>query len=57
MPPLDSDVADLAPADPVLTAYDEQHAVTYMRILDADAAGADWREGARIVLRKTGCRS
>ena len=47
MPP---DVADLAPSDPVLTAYDQEHAVTYMRLLDADAEGADWHEVARIVL-------
>ena len=47
MPP---DVADLAPSDPVLTAYDQEHAVTYMRLLDADAEGADWREVVRIVL-------
>jgi hypothetical protein len=50
MPPLDPDVADLAPSDPALTHYDQQHAVTYMRLLDADAEGADWREVARIVL-------
>jgi hypothetical protein len=50
MPPLDPDVADLAPFDLALTAYDERHAFTYMRLLDADAKGADWREVARIVL-------
>jgi hypothetical protein len=50
MPPLNPDVADLVPSDPALTAYDEQHAVTYLRILDADAEGADWREVARIVV-------
>ena len=49
-PPLDPDVADLAPSEPVLTAYDEQHFVTYLRLLDADADGAHWREVARIVL-------
>ena len=49
-PPLDPDDADLAPAGPALTVYDEEHAVTYMRLLDADAEGADWREVARIVL-------
>jgi len=49
-PPLDPDVADLAPAGPALAIYDEEHAVTYMRLLDADAEGADWREVARIVL-------
>ncbi len=47
-PPLDPNVADLAPSEPVLTAYDEQHMVTYLRLFDAD--GADWREVARIVL-------
>jgi len=48
--PLDPDVADLAPAGPALAVYDEEHAVTYMRLLDADTEGADWREVARIVL-------
>ena len=47
-PPLDPDVADLAPDDPVLTAYDEQHVVTYLRLLDADADHADWREVAEL---------
>jgi len=50
MPPLNPEVADLAPSDQALTAYDQQHAVTYMRLLDTDAEGADWREVARIVL-------
>jgi hypothetical protein len=49
-PPLDPPVADSAPTDTVLTAYDEQHVVTYMRLLDAEAESADWREVARIVL-------
>jgi hypothetical protein len=49
-PPLDPDVADSAPTDPVLTAYDEEHIVTYLRLLDAAAENADWREVARIVL-------
>ena len=49
-PPLDPDVNDTAPTDAALTAYDEQHIVTYLRLLDADAAKADWREVARIVL-------
>jgi hypothetical protein len=49
-PPLDPDVSDTAPSDPVLTAYDEEHLITYLRPLDADAEGADWREVARIVL-------
>jgi hypothetical protein len=50
MPPLDPDDADLAPTGPALTAYDEEHAVTYIRMLDADQEGADWREVSRIVL-------
>lgn len=27
-----------------------QHAITYLRLLDAHIAGADWREAARIIL-------
>ncbi|WP_249156070.1 DUF2285 domain-containing protein [Bradyrhizobium japonicum] len=49
-PPLDPDVADVAPNEPALTAYDEQHVVTYMRLLQAEGEGADWREVARVVL-------
>jgi hypothetical protein len=49
-PPLDPDVIDIAPADTTLTSYDQEHLVTYLRLLDADAEGADWREVARIVL-------
>ena len=49
-PPLDPDVADLAPSGPVLTSYDEEHVVTYIRLLQAEGEGADWREVARIVL-------
>jgi T6SS, Transcription factor, DNA binding domain len=49
-PPLDPNVADLAPADPAVTAYDEEHIITYLRLLDADAEDADWRDVSRIVL-------
>jgi hypothetical protein len=49
-PPLDLDVANTAPADTVLTRYDEEHIITYLRLLDADAEVADWREVTRIVL-------
>jgi hypothetical protein len=49
-PPLDPPVADRAPDADTLTAYDEEHLITYLRLLDADAAGADWTEAARIVL-------
>jgi hypothetical protein len=50
-PPLDPPVADMAPTDCVLTGYDEQHIVTYLRLLDAEKDGADWREIAKLVLR------
>ena len=49
-PTLDPDVADSAPNELTLTAYDEQHVVTYVRLLQAEGEGADWREVARIVL-------
>jgi hypothetical protein len=49
-PPLDPDVADIAPTEPALTPYDHEHAITYLRMLDADAEGADWREVSLIVL-------
>jgi len=43
-------IAAEAPSSPVLTGYDEAHAVTYLRLLDAAAEDADWHEVARIVL-------
>ena len=49
-PPLDPNVADVAPNESAVTTYDEQHVVTYMRLLQADSEGADWREVARVVL-------
>ncbi|KGT74622.1 hypothetical protein MA20_37970 [Bradyrhizobium japonicum] len=49
--PLDPDVADSAPDGATLTSYDEQHVITYLRLLQAEGEGADWREVARIVLR------
>ena len=35
-----------------VTAYDEAHFVTYLRLLDAKAEGADWKEVAEIVLHR-----
>jgi hypothetical protein len=49
-PPLDPPVADTAPDAETLTPYDEEHLVTYLRLLDAKADGADWTEVARLVL-------
>ena len=43
-------LADEAPSSPSLTAYDRQHLKTYLRLLDAEADGADWRSAAAIVL-------
>jgi hypothetical protein len=44
-------VADTAPNEPFLTGYDEQHLVIYLRLLDAESEGADWRKVAKIVLK------
>jgi T6SS, Transcription factor, DNA binding domain len=48
--PLDPSVSDQAPDADTPTDYDHEHLVTYLRLLDADAEGADWAEVARIVL-------
>ncbi|MBP1295717.1 hypothetical protein M2192_000320 [Bradyrhizobium elkanii USDA 61] len=48
--PLDPPVTDRAPGDTTPTSYDEKHLVTYLRLLQAEDEGADWREVARIVL-------
>jgi hypothetical protein len=48
--PQSPQVADTAPDEPFLTGYDIAHLVTYLRLLDADAEGADWQEVATIVL-------
>jgi hypothetical protein len=49
--PRNPEVADTAPSNSILTIYDKGHLRTYLRLLDADANGADWREVTRIVLR------
>jgi hypothetical protein len=50
-PPLDPPIADRAPNSDVLTDYDREHLITYLRLLDAEADGADWTDVARVVLR------
>lgn len=40
-PLLDPDVADVAPDAPILTGYDEERLLTYIRLLDAAAENAD----------------
>ena len=49
---LDPEVNDVAPSGNIVTTYDEQHYVTYLRLLDANCDGADWRAVARIVLHR-----
>jgi Uncharacterized conserved protein (DUF2285) len=51
-PKLDQEVADEAPSSGVVTDYDRGHLVTYLRLLDAAREGADWRQAARLVLRR-----
>ena len=43
------DFLDSPPASDRVTDYDKAHFVTYLRLLDAAADGADWREVARLV--------
>lgn len=45
-----SQFADRAPDVSQLTAYDESHLVDYLRLLDANDEGADWREAAAHIL-------
>ena len=45
-----SQFADRAPEVSQLTAYDESHLNVYLRLLDADEVGADWREAATAIL-------
>lgn len=40
---------DRPPDSPHVTAYDERHLKTYIRLLDADEEGADWREVVRVL--------
>jgi Uncharacterized conserved protein (DUF2285) len=40
---------DRPPLTERVNAYDEQHLATYVRLLDADAEGADWREVVTII--------
>lgn len=40
---------EVAPSGDALTAYDRTHVKLYMRLLDAHADGADWREAVEIL--------
>lgn len=41
--------ADAPPVSPGLTEYDREHLKLYLRLLDAAAAQADWREVVRVL--------
>lgn len=40
---------DRPPFTDWVNAYDKQHFVTYLRLLDASADGADWRTAVQII--------
>lgn len=44
-------ILDQPPGEGHVTDYDLAHRIIYLRLLDAAAEGADWREAARIILR------
>jgi hypothetical protein len=43
------DYLDEAPTGLALTEYDRQHIKLYMRLLDAEADGADWQQAVEIL--------
>jgi hypothetical protein len=45
----DVNFEECPPDKPHLTGYDEAHLTDYLRLLDADAEGADWREAVSII--------
>lgn len=44
-----SDFLDVPPDSAELTDYDRSHMKVYMRVLDAEADGADWREVVTVI--------
>lgn len=40
---------DEPPQGPQLTTYDHEHMVLYLRLLDAERDGADWREAVQVL--------
>jgi hypothetical protein len=43
-------IADEARKSAVLTTYDREHVSVYVRLLDAEADGADWMEASVTIL-------
>lgn len=54
-PKVDPEIADEVPWSEKLTEYDEEHLVTYLRLLDAEKDSATEEEMARIILRIDPC--
>ncbi|SDG96636.1 DNA -binding domain-containing protein [Pelagibacterium luteolum] len=50
-PEREPEIADAPVFTDRLTDYDYRLMIVYLRLLDAEADGADWTEAARIVLR------
>jgi hypothetical protein len=50
-PMFDPTIANEAPTAQELTDYDYRSFIVYVRLLDAESDGADWREVARVVLK------
>ncbi|WP_119165617.1 DNA -binding domain-containing protein [Algihabitans albus] len=46
----DATIAEAPPTGEALTPYDREHIKLYMRLLDAERAGASWPEVARLLL-------
>lgn len=46
-----TDFLDEPPQLDHVTPYDEAHLTTYIRLLDAEAEGANWREVVEIIFR------
>lgn len=44
-------IQDAPPSGDRPTAYDQAHVRLYLRLLDADAEGADWREAVDILFK------
>jgi hypothetical protein len=44
------ELQDQPPASDTLTDYDRAHLKLYMRLLDADADGADWQEATHLLV-------
>lgn len=49
VPVMQARFEDDPPQSTVLTSYDREHLVTYLRLLDADAEGADWQEVVTVI--------